>query len=80
MDNKQELLTILMEECAELSVEASKVIRFGYKKSDRLESEVGYVLCMIQLLQDYGLINLDNSHLCAEAKREKLKKWSNLDV
>ena len=80
MDNKQELLTILMEECSELSVEASKVIRFGYEKSDRLESEVGDVLCMIQLLQDYGLVNLDNAYLCAEAKRQKLKKWSNLDV
>lgn len=80
MDQKQELLTILMEECAELAVEASKVIRFGYEKSDRLESEVGDVLCMIQLLQDYGLVNMDNSYLCAEAKREKLKKWSNLNV
>ena len=80
MDQKQELLTILMEECAELAIEASKVIRFGYEQSDRLESEAGDVLCMIQLLQDYGLINLDNAYLCAEAKREKLKKWSTLNV
>ena len=29
IDEKEELLVIFMEECAEASVEASKIIRFG---------------------------------------------------
>ena len=80
MDKTQELLTILMEECAEVSIEASKIIRFGYSKSSSLESEVGDLYCMIKLLEENQLVNMDNVKLCADAKREKLKKWSNLDV
>lgn len=75
-----ELLVILMEECAEVAVEASKIIRFGYEKSGSLESEVGDLMCMVNLLQEHGLIDWDNVNACADAKREKLKKWSNLNL
>jgi NTP pyrophosphatase (non-canonical NTP hydrolase) len=80
LDQIDELLVILMEECAEVSVEASKMIRFGYDHSQKLESEVGDLMCMLNLLHEHDLISWTNVDLCAEAKREKLKQWSNLDL
>ena len=78
-----ELLVIFMEECAEASVEASKVIRFASDTSTSippLEREVGDLLCMVELLKEYNLINSEAVEKAKEAKREKLKKWSNLNV
>jgi NTP pyrophosphatase (non-canonical NTP hydrolase) len=75
-----ELLVILMEECAEVGIEASKMIRFGYDHSQKLESEVGDLMCMLNLLHEYDLISWTNVDLCADAKREKLKQWSNLSL
>lgn len=80
---KTELLTIFMEECAEATVEASKLIRFGsetFADVHKMEVEVGDLLCMIDLLDEYGIINLAQTAEHREAKREKLKKWSNLKV
>lgn len=81
LNQRQELLTILMEECAEVSVEAAKIMRFGDSQTsfDTLESEVGDLLCMVKLLEEKGYIRADNVEHCVYAKREKLKKWSNLD-
>lgn len=81
MNEKQELLTIFMEECAEASVEAAKLIRFGspdHSEVHRMEVEVGDVLCMIDLLHEYGIIDkvVVQDHI--KSKREKLKQWSNL--
>lgn len=78
MDNeKHEILTILMEECAEASIEASKIIRFnnGY---DRLESELGDIYCMIEILIEQGLIKKEHLESCAQAKRMKLRQWSDI--
>jgi len=80
MDNNQELLTILMEECAEVTVEASKIIRFEPSRYDNLTSELGDLYCMIELLCEAGHTDWQQITMCAEAKREKLKKWSNLNV
>jgi hypothetical protein len=82
IDEKEELLVIFMEECAEASVEASKVIRFGRNDEEvgSLAREVGDLICMINLLEEYGLINRNQINQYALAKREKLKKWSNLNV
>ena len=80
---KDEVLTIFMEECAEATVEASKLIRFGsetFADVHKMEVEVGDLLCMIDLLDEYGIINLREVSQHREAKREKLKKWSNLKV
>jgi len=78
-----ELLVIFMEECAEASVEASKVIRFASDTSTSiapLEREVGDLMCMVELLKEYNLINSEAVEQAKAAKREKLKKWSNLNV
>lgn len=80
VDEKEELLVIFMEECAEATVEASKIIRFGRNDDEHgsLAKEVGDLLCMIDLLEEYGLINKSLLIQYSKAKRDKLKKWSNL--
>ena len=82
IDEKEELLVIFMEECAEASVEASKVIRFGRNDEEvgSLARVVGDLMCMINLLEEYGLINRNQINQYALAKKEKLKKWSNLNL
>ena len=82
IDEKEELLVIFMEECAEASVEASKVIRFGRNDEEvgSLAREIGDLMCMINLLEEYGLVNRNQINQYALAKKEKLKKWSNLNI
>lgn len=80
---RNELLTITMEECAEVTVEASKVIRFSAEDTSyqpTLEREIGDLLCMVDLLKEAGMLSDDGLENAKQAKREKLKKWSNLDV
>ena len=81
MTRNEELLVILMEECAEVQQEASKLIRFGsdtWADVLQFEKEIGDLLCMIDLCHKQGLISEDAIIQAAEAKYEKLKKWSNL--
>lgn len=82
IDEKEELLVIFMEECAEASVEASKIIRFGQNDEEigSLNREIGDLICMINLLEEYGVINRNEINKYTLAKREKLKKWSNLNL
>lgn len=83
----QEALDILQEECAEVIVEVSKVRRFGldsmhYKvnatHNEMLETEVGDVLALIDILIDQGILNKVALELAIGAKKEKLKQWSNI--
>ena len=82
IDEKEELLIIFMEECAEASVEASKIIRFGQNDEEvgSLVKKVGDLVCMINLLEEYGILNRSQINQYALNKREKLKKWSNLNL
>lgn len=76
-----ELLTITMEECGEVIQECAKIQRFGLQNNeDRLQSEVGDLMCMIELLEEYNLIDMDAVKIASYHKRNKLKKWSDLDV
>ena len=79
MNKDEELLVIFMEECAEASVEASKIIRFdaGF---DKLESELGDIYCMIEILIKKGYIKKEALELCSQAKNLKLQKWSNIEL
>lgn len=89
-DKETELLTITLEECAEVVQAISKVFRFGWDSyhpatpdktnKDHLEEEVGDLLCMIDILERKGVINIDNVHAANLNKREKLSKWSKLDL
>ena len=80
MENKslRETLTILQEECAEVIVEASKILRFS-NDGERLEREVGDLICMIELLYEQRIMDPGNVAVQAREKREKLKKWSNIE-
>ena len=80
ISERDELMVILMEECSEVAIEAAKMIRFGYGNNQKLESEVGDLMCMLNLLHEWDLISWNNVDACADAKREKLKKWSNLTL
>jgi AMMECR1 domain-containing protein len=83
MDQKEELLIITMEECAEAAVECAKVIRFAADDSNfspTLERELGDLLCMVDLLKEANIVTDAGLNEAKAAKREKLKKWSNLNV
>lgn len=81
MDHQQELLTIVMEECAEVIRECSKIQRFGLTpERNMLESEIGDLMCMIKLLTENKIIDTEKVYEASAKKREKLKKWSNLNV
>lgn len=79
MNTKEEILTILMEECAEVIQASSKCIRFGGANNDAtLEKEIGDLLCMLDLLSYYEIIDWVNVHKQALAKAKKLKRYSSI--
>lgn len=80
MTKQDELLTVTMEECAEVIQSASKIIRFGYTEDSRfnLAKEVGDLLCMVDLLKRDGFISDEEIEIYKGEKSEKLKKWSSL--
>lgn len=81
----REIMLITQEECAEVTQAISKVFRFGIDgehngatNRERLEEEVGDLLCMIELMIENGIID---GNAVAEAgvnKKQKLAKWSNI--
>lgn len=87
MNEKQrEILVITQEECAEVIQEISKIFRFGLNElhkdgmthTDKLELEIGDLLCMIDLLVEHKLINPDTIVTTKQNKQQKLKKWSKI--
>jgi len=80
MSEQEEILVILMEECSEVIQEASKLIRFDDTDKDRIEKEIGDLICMIEILGQKGIIdaNMLTEHM--DAKRDKLKTWSNIGL
>jgi NTP pyrophosphatase (non-canonical NTP hydrolase) len=87
MNKTEEALGILQEECAEVIVEVSKIRRFGLNSvswktnvphNETLEMEVGDVLAMVDILLEQGILDQANLVAAKQAKKEKLKKFSNL--
>ena len=76
-NKKQELLTIIMEECAEIQVECSKMMRFD-ADSKKLEKEIGDLLCMLDIMYEWHMLDFDEIEKQLPRKRKKLEKWSNL--
>ena len=87
----QEILNILQEECAEVIQAVSKIRRFGinskgpngdykYNNLEQLEVELGDLMQMVHLLYENGYIEEENVMGHAEAKREKLRRWSIIDI
>jgi len=81
-DSSTELLTILQEECAEVIVEVSKIKRFGQDQQniDRLAKEVGDLVCMIELLQEWEVVSYSAVEDARQEKLLKLAKWSDLPL
>jgi len=84
---EKEAMDILQEECEEVIVAVSKISRFGLDnlkpgkpKTNRehLEEELGDLYAMIEILQELDVVSWTNIEKAAEAKREKLKQWSNI--
>jgi NTP pyrophosphatase (non-canonical NTP hydrolase) len=89
MDDKvKEILLITQEECAEVTQAISKVFRFGLNErwpepidptnKERLEEEVGDLLCMIDIMVEKGIISDEKLNKARNSKREKLKTWSSI--
>ena len=84
MNRLNELLTILQEECAEVSQCASKCIRFGVDATyegktnrERLEHELGDLLAMVKLIDEESPLNADAMIAHAEAKLIKVEGYMN---
>jgi len=85
LNKLQQLMTITMEECGELTQACSKIIRkFRYReeiweeKRKTLIEEIGDVQCMIELMIDHGIVTHKEIADSVRTKRDKLKKWSDL--
>lgn len=88
LENMTEAFVILQEECAEVIQSVSKAFRFGLDsridggdtKKEELEKEIGDLLCIIDILVQKAILSDSNINLGRIQKREKLKKWSKLDI
>ena len=76
--SKEEIVTILAEECAELIQEIMKMKRENNYASSPFMNEVADVLLMIDLAKQAGLISEEQLTIRTAFKRNKLKQWSNL--
>ena len=74
----QELLTITMEECGELIQACSKALRRQDIDDQNLRDEIGDVMCMIELMQEWDVVGWTEIEDRVEHKRDKLKQWSGL--
>lgn len=85
-ETQREILVITQEECAEVIQEISKIFRFGINEQhksgithqSKLEEEIGDLLCMIDLMIKFDLINESNLYTAIINKQNKLKKWSKI--
>ena len=77
---KQQLLSITMEECGELTQVCSKILRFGFEpeKKEDLIKEAGDVLCMIDLMVEFGWVTQEQLDNRIPIKRNKLKIYSDI--
>lgn len=73
-----EALIITQEECAEVSQEISKILRFGWTEESkvRLENEVGDLAALLEYLYHFNFIDPERVSVRMEVKMNKLSKWS----
>jgi hypothetical protein len=83
-DYERELLTILMEECAEVIQAASKLIRFGKEdrpddlhlpNSEVLGIEIGDLKCMIDKILIAGIVEAEHLTLGTKRKQARLLQY-----
>jgi len=88
MTREEHLLTILMEECAEVTQRASKALRFGltdpagtepdqpYTNKDRLLLEINDLQAVIEMV--FGSEGRYYSPMLLQDKKEKVEKYLEL--
>lgn len=85
MNYTEELLTVLIEECAEVQQAAAKIMRYGIDSEwqgetalESLTKELGDLDCLVRLATNALSIDTLEIDRASSAKYEKLKQWSNL--
>ena len=78
MEKLEELMVITMEECGELIQECSKSIRMQEYNRSELKEELSDVMCMLELMVEYGIISKKDLSNGSQLKKMKLIQWSNL--
>jgi hypothetical protein len=85
----KEVFCIAQEECAEVTQAISKIFRFGVDSvhpvtnktnQQSLEEEVGDLLAMVDIMIEKCIISDSNVNAARQAKKEKLKIWSSIEV
>ena len=85
-DRQREIMVITQEEAAEVIQEISKIFRFGIDDShrdgmthrQRLTTEVGDLLAMIDLMLDSRVIDPAQVEMAKQAKTVKLRQYSSI--
>lgn len=81
---EKKLLTLFIEESAEATQEICKMLHHGIdnvnpvtgvSNLDKLHTEVGDLLVIVEMLMDYGVLSLGQLEEAKAAKRQRLKVW-----
>lgn len=81
MNRTEEILLILMEECAEVIQAISKIKRFGMSDNQaQLKKELADLQCMIELVYEFDVVptNYEERLDLIFQKRQKLKQYSRI--
>ena len=85
----KEVFCIAQEECAEVTQAISKIFRFGFDSvhpvtnktnQQSLEEEVGDLLAMVDIMIEKCIISDSKVNAARQAKKEKLKILSSIEV
>ena len=82
-EHERELLTILMEECAEVIQDAAKLLRFGKENRPdsniantyKLSTEVGEIMCVVEMAVNVGLLSRASINMSKWHKHERLAHY-----
>lgn len=83
-DREREIITILVEECAEVQQRATKALRFGIEEiqpgqmmtnAQRLAAEVGDMLEMVEILVAMGVLDRAEIDFGRGAKKRQLARF-----
>ena len=81
-DYEREVLVVLMEECAEVTQAASKLIRFGKENrpepdgrwnTDVLAEEIGHLRYLLTMIRDLGLYGVEAEVAAQQHKRDRMR-------
>ena len=83
MNRGEHLLTILSEECAEVTQAATKALRFGMHEQrdlptsnyDRLKAEINDFYAVVEMVEHCFDVDLERNQEQINAKQEKVEKY-----